>query len=310
MKSISIYFLFAFALSSCGEHPAVKPSPSAKTFVDDSNYPLTFESAPARIISVAPSLTEIVAVIGKTENLVGVSQWSDFPEEVKSLPIVGSYVRPDIETIVALNPDIVLVVKEGPPNDMIDKMRALGLKVAVLDSADFPGIIRNIRWLSEVMDCTSAGNEVASRLERQYSAVRNAVAGETKPRALYAIALNPVITVGRGSYLHDVIESAGAINIAGDINEPYPRMTLESIVEREPEIIFFSGGMGSEANARAMKEYWSQWPRIPAVGNGRLVEIDAGLINRPGPRLVEGLAQLASKFHPARRPEIERASGR
>lgn len=303
MNKISFYsILFCTSTLVSG----IAESKPPKQFTDDSAYTLVFTKTPKRIISVAPSLTEIVGALGKSGDLIAVSNNSDYPEVVNKLPKSGSYVKPNVEVIVAMNPDLVLIVREGPPKDSVDKLRSLGIAVAVLDSNNFPAVMKNIRWIANVLDISETGESIASELNRKYAAIRDIVADQPKAKALYAITLQPVITVGSGSYIHDLIEDAGAINIAGTIKNPYPRMTLESIIALKPEIIFFSGGMGSEAKAHTMRNYWKRWSQIPAVKNQRLLEIDTNAINRAGPRIVEGLAALALEFHPEKAAEIKK----
>lgn len=306
-----LFCCFIFMLAGCAKLPSSSNSTDSsssqvKQFIDDSGFTLVFTKTPKRVVSLAPSLTEIVGAIGQTEKLIAVSRYSDYPEAVKKIPKAGSYVRPNTEAIVAMNPDLVMVVKEGPPKDSIEKLRSLGIQVAVLDSVDFGGVMKNVRWIADVFDCSTTGERVATDLERKYNAIQELVAELPKEKVLYAISLQPVITVGSRSFIHSIIEDAGATNVAGDIRESYPRLTLESVIAREPEIIFFSGGMGSEARAKTMRTYWRRWSQIPAVKKKRLLEIDTNRINRAGPRIVEALAMVASKFHPEKAEDIRK----
>lgn len=303
--------VFATAASACGAAPpAPAPAPALRTLIDDSGETLVFDRVPRRIVALAPSLVEIVATIARETDLVGVSSYSDRPERVKTLPVAGSYVKPNIEAVVALRPDLVLVVMEGPPKESIDRMRALGLRVAVLRSSRVSDIPKNIRWLGAALGAEAEGESAAARVERRYAAVKAVVAGLPRPKALYAIALDPVITAGQASFIHDLIQDAGGENIAGDIEAPYPRMTLETILARAPEVILFGGeGMGSEAEMRTQRAFWSRWPTLPAVRNGGLRDVNRDLINRPSPRIAESLAEIAGILHPEKRAEIAAALG-
>jgi iron complex transport system substrate-binding protein len=299
----------ALVFAACGG-PAQSPAATStvRTFVDDSGYTLQLDGVPKRVVALAPSLVEIICAVGGDSLLVGVSSYSDFPPHVKSLPIAGSYVAPNIEQIVALHPDLLVMVMEGPPKESVARLRELGIKTAVLRSGRVADIPKNIRWLGDVLGRSDSAAQVAAVIERSYDAVKAVVAGLPKPRALYAIALDPVITAGRTSFINDLITDAGGVNIAGDLDAPYPRMTLETIIERRPDIIFFGGeGMGSLAATKTQLAFWRRWPSIPAVSNDGLREINRDLINRPSPRIAESLAELAGTLHPEKQAEIDEA---
>lgn len=307
--------LLLLGLAGCGgpTTPPGGPPPSAappnantRVLVDDTGYRIELHGDLRRIVSLAPSLTEIIAAVGAESALVGVTMHCDYPESVLALPKVGSYVLPNIEAIVALNPDLVLVVQEGPPRESVEKMRELGIPVAVLRTARIADIEKNIRWIGHAAGVDSEAERVAVDIEHRYRAITQIVAPLSHPRVLYAIAIDPVITAGRGSFLHELIRDAGGENIAGDLEASYPRLTLETIIARKPEAILFSSGMGNEANAPAQRLYWNRWGEIPAVRNKRLLEIDIAIINRPSPRVIQGLAQLAILLHPEKKSEIDR----
>lgn len=314
MRCKSIFLAIVFALAACGCGRPVPLSTAAasadrRVFVDDSGYQLAFDTIPRRIVSVAPSLTEVVAAVGCESALVAVTMHCDFPSSVKLLPQSGSYVRPNIEAIVAMKPDLVLMVLDGAPKEAIVKLRSLGLNVALLKSEGYDDIRKNILWVGDLLGSESAARRVSSDLARRYDAVKAVIASCPKPRALYAIAVDPVITAGRGSFIHDLITDAGGINIAGDIDQPYPRLTLESVIARAPDVILFARGTGPEAAAPKQREYWLRWREIPAVRDDRLREVSSSVVNRPSPRIVDGLAQIAIVLHPEMKSAIEAALG-
>jgi iron complex transport system substrate-binding protein len=301
-------FIF-FCMAGCGgpARPST-PAVTARAFVDDSGYTLQLDGVPKRVVALAPSLVEIICAVGGDSQLVGVSSYSDFPPHMKALPIAGSYVAPNIEQIVALHPDLLVMVMEGPPKEAVARLRELGVKTAVLRSSRVADIPKNIRWLGDVLGRSDSGAQIAAAIERRYEAVKAVVAHLPRPKTLYAIALNPVITAGRTSFINDLITDAGGRNIAGDLDTPYPRMTLETIIDRAPDIIFFGGeGMGSEAAVNTQLAFWRRWPNLPAVRNDGLREINRNLINRPSPRIAESLAELAGTLHPEKRAEIDKA---
>ena len=304
----TLFFIFWIILTICGQPSQAEPVNfrKIKTFIDDTQFSLHFDNPPERIISVSPSATEILGVIDADSLLVGVSIYSYYPPSVKGLPKVGSYVKPNIEQIISLNPDLVIMSFEGAPRSDVDKLRRLNINVAVLRSEEFSDIIKNITWLGKVLQHQKEAEEAAGNLERRYEEIRSLVKEIPKPGAFYSIALNPIISVGAKSFINSLIHDAGGINITGDIDQAYPKLTIESVIARSPDILVFSSGMGNELNMEGQISFWQRWKNIPAVRNHRFIEIDHDIINRPGPRVVQALALLAQQFHPEKAEAIQR----
>ncbi|KAA3600480.1 MAG: cobalamin-binding protein [Candidatus Scalindua sp. AMX11] len=309
-KNLHIMLLSVFwiILTICNQ-PTLAESENfrkTKTFIDDTQFSLHFDNPPKRIISVSPSITEILGVIDADSMLVGVSLYSYYPSSVKGLPKVGSYVKPNIEQIISLNPDLVVMSFDGAPRSDVNKLRKLNINVAVLRSEKFSDIINNINWLGEVLQHQKEAKEVARNLVNRYEQIRSLVKEIQKPTAFYSIALNPIISVGSKSFINDLIHDAGGVNITGDIDQAYPKLTIESIIARSPDILLFSSGMGNELSMEGQLPFWQRWKNIPAIRDQRFIEIDHDIINRPGPRVVMALALLAQQFHPEKAEVIQR----
>ena len=180
-----LFLIFWIILTVCSQHLQAEPVDSGKTkiFIDDTNFSLHFDNSPKRIISVSPSATEILGVIEADSMLVGVSLYSYYPPSIKDLPKVGSYVKPNIEQIISLNPDLVVMSYEGAPRSDVNHLRRLNLNVAVLRSENFSDIIKNINWLGEVLGHKKEAKEAAGNLESRYKQIRSLVQGMPKPRA-------------------------------------------------------------------------------------------------------------------------------
>lgn len=305
---IMLFFIFWTVLTVCSQPSQAESVKVGKTrtFTDDTSFSLHFDTPPERIISVSPSATEIIGVINADHMLVGVSLYSYYPPSVKNLPKVGSYVKPNIEQIISLNPDLVVVSFDGVSRSDVNKLRRLNINVAVLRSEKFSDIIKNINWLGEVLQHQKEAKEVAGNLEGRYEQIRSLVKEIPKPSALYSIALDPIISVGAKSFINSLIHDAGGINISGDIDQAYPKLTVESVIARSPDILVFSTGMGNELNMEGQLPFWTRWKNIPAVRDQRFIEIDQDIINRPGPRIVQALAFLAQQFHPEKAEAIQR----
>ncbi|MDR4504356.1 MAG: cobalamin-binding protein [Candidatus Scalindua sp.] len=305
---ITLFFVFWFILTQCSliAHAGPVNSGKTKTFMDDTSFSLQFDNPPQRIISVSPSATEMLGVIDADSMLVGVSLYSYYPPSVKNLPKVGSYVNPNIEQIISLTPDLVVMSFEGAPRSDVNHLRRLNINVAVLRSEKFSDIIKNINWLGEVLAHQKEAKEAVDNLETRYERIRSLVQGIPKPRAFYSIALNPITSVGAKSFINSLIHDAGGINITGDIDQAYPRLTIESVIAMSPDVLLFSSGMGNELDMENQMPFWKRWNNIPAVRDQRFVEVNHDIINRPGPRVVEALASIAQQFHPEKAESIQR----
>ena len=304
---ITRFFIFWFILTVCSQHLQAEPVDFGKTkaFVDDTHFSLHFDNPPKRIISVSPSATEILGVIDADSMLVGVSLYSYYPPSIKDLPKVGSYVKPNIEQIISLNPDLVVMSYEGAPRSDVNHLRRLDLNVAVLRSENFSDIIKNINLLGEVLGHQKEAKEAAGNLEGRYKQIRSLVQGMPNPRAFYSIALNPITSVGAKSFINSLIHDAGGINIAGDIDQAYPRLTIESVIAMSPDVMIFSSGMGNALDMENQMPFWKRWKSIPAVRDQRFVEVDHDIINRSGPRVVQALASIAQQLHPEKAEAIQ-----
>ncbi len=308
-NSLNKLFLISCFILTVSSQPLLADSGNlkeTKTFIDDTYFSLDFENPPERIISVSPSATEILGVLDADSMLVGVSLYSYYPTSVKGLPKVGSYVKPNIEQIVSLKPDLILMSYSGAPRNDVDKLRKLNLNVAVLRSEKFSDIIKNIKLLGEILERQEKAKEVARNLESRYEQIRSLVKDMPKLSVFYSIALNPIISVGTKSFINQLIHDAGGINTTGDIEQAYPRLTIESVIARSPDVLIFSSGMGNELDMKNQLPFWMRWKNLPAVRNQRFIEINHDIINRPGPRIVQALASIAQQFHPEKARLIQR----
>jgi iron complex transport system substrate-binding protein len=305
---IALFMFFCIILTVCRQHLQAGSVnvENTKTFIDDTHFSLYFDNPPQRIVSVTPSVTEIIGVIDADSMLVGVSLYSYCPASVKGLPKVGSYVKPNIEQIISLNPDLVVMSFEGAPRSDVNKLRRLNLNVAVLRSEKFSDIIKNIKWLGEVLQHQKEAKEAAGNLERRYEQIRSLVEEIPKPRTFYSIALNPIVSVGAKSFINSLIHDAGGINITGDIDQAYPKLTIESVIAKSPDVLVFSSGMGNELDMENQMPFWNRWENIPAVRDQRFIEVNHDIINRPGPRVVQALASIAQQLHPEKAEVIQR----
>ena len=270
---------------------------AAGPVIDQVGRTLVVPENPVRIIALAPSITEIIFDLAQERRLVGVTQYSTHPSEAESLPTVGSYVRLDIEKIVALKPDLCLAIKDGNPKHIIDKIVSLGIPVYVIDPRNLLQIMDTITRLGSLLHAEQTAAELVSDMEKRIRKVQEQVKkGRHKPRVFFQIDAEPLFSAGTNTFIHELIELAGGINTAAGEN-PYPRYSWEDILLLQPEIVVISsmaGGLSPEYLIRS----WKQWNQLSAVNNDQVFVVDAELFDRPTPRLVEGLETIAGIIHP------------
>lgn len=252
--------------------------------------------APRRLVSLAPSLTELTCALGACETLVAVDRASTWPSELQALPRVGDLHRPDLERIVQLAPDLVLSTPYGGAGA---RLRALGIPVATVATDRYQDLFLAIRQLGELLQRQEAATALARRLRAEVAAVGERVAGLPTPRVYYEIDVTPY-TVGGGSYVSSLVALAGGHNIAGELPEAYPRISPELVLRAEPEVIVLANGPhGVSAETVAARPGWAG---MPAVRNGRVCALDQAavdVLHRPGPRIGEALGVLVRCLHPA-----------
>lgn len=267
-----------------------------RTFVDDAGRKLYVAKAPHRVVSLAPSITEMLFALGLDEQVVGVTEFCDFPAAAAAKPKIG-YANPNLESLLALRPDMVVAPREFSRASVLAKLDELKVPVFLIEAASLEHIFSHIHQLGRIFDRSSAAHAMTLAMRQRMVEISNLVAPLPRRRVLYVLNSRPLITVGPGSYIHQMIGLAGGINIASDASAPYPRLEMETVLKANPEVIIFP--MGSvETVPRSEQQEWRRWTALSAVQQNRLQEVSANALNRPGPRVMEGLEQLARVIHP------------
>lgn len=249
---------------------------------------------PKRIVSLAPSITELIYALGKGDALVGRTDYCDYPEEVKQVPSIGSLIEPSVEKIVELDADVVIATANFKV-DIHEKLENLGIEVVILyDAVDLEGAFESIATLGEVLNAKEEANNLITEMKAKIAEVQEKVKDAQKPKVYYVVDFgkNGDFTATGDTFLGQMLELAGGDNIAKDATGW--QYSLEKIIENDPDIIFISQYFG-------LKEQFvetSGYKELSAVKNGKVIEIDDNLIVRQGPRIVEGIESLAKAMHP------------
>lgn len=253
---------------------------------------------PHRIVTLAPSCAEILAGIGLDGAIVGVTDYTDWPPRMKSLPNIGSYVKINVEAVLALRPDLVLATDDGNPPDTLRRLRRGGLRVVTLNLRDLDHIERSIVDLGTITGRDAAARRLVAEMRRVTECVAARTRTAQHPRVLFAYQLNPLVSAGRGTFTDQLLTLAGAESITHDVAQPYPHLGTESVVARAPEVILVSS-MDPANDAGRLRQAMAKWPSVPAARNRRVSLIDTSNLDRPSQRVVLGLVLLARTIHPA-----------
>jgi iron complex transport system substrate-binding protein len=276
-RALAAVALLALAAAAGAAPPEREPAPAP---------------APARrVVSLNPSLTAIAVALGARDALVGVDSFSLRAEPaVAGLPAVGGLYNPSLEAVVALAPDLVVFVPAAEQRDFQRTLEALGLPVLPFDPVTFDEVLAAIETLGARLGRAAEARTRVEAIRAARSRVELRAAGRPRPRAVVVLQRDPLYVVGRGSFVDEMLASAGAENAARAFSEPYPRVAREWLLDAAPELLLdASDPAGTEDAVR----YWARWPSLPAVRAGRVVALAPGAVTLPGPWLDRALDLLA-----------------
>ncbi|MFQ6127692.1 MAG: ABC transporter substrate-binding protein [Thermoplasmata archaeon] len=260
---------------------------------DDFGRSVTVPQPVERIVSLAPSNTEILFALGLDDRVVGVDQASDYPSEALDKTVVGGYFGGyNLEVITILDPQLILASSIND-EQLIGGLENRSFAVIVLDASNISGVFRDIELVGKITETSSEAERLIANLTKRVENVTNLTLDQSVYTPKVYIELdNNLWTYGPGSFGDDLVELAGGDNIAGDLDSPYVKLDEEYIVSSAPEVIISVFTPIDEIKSRPA------WSDIPAIQNDRVYPIDGDLISRPGPRIVEGLEELALAIHP------------
>ena len=276
--------------------------------VDQAGRKVSIESAPRRIVALAPSIAECLFALGLDEEIVGVTEYTNFPPQALSKPKVGSYIHLQIEAIVGLKPDLIVATMEGNPKSQVEQMERLGLKVVVTNPRTLDDLYETLLILGKILRRESTAEHLIENMRGAIRTLSGLVASRPKPRVLLQVGSNPMVVAGDETLQDHLIKVAGGENIGASQGRGYIPLSLERAITLAPEVILISS-MADSLTAERVKESWKRWPQIPAVAGGRIHVIDGDLIDRPSPRIVEGLKSMTKMIHPEISSLIEDSLG-
>ncbi|MBI3449704.1 MAG: ABC transporter substrate-binding protein [Acidobacteria bacterium] len=276
---------------------AIPAAPDARTVTDAVGRKVRVPARPERIISLAPNLTDILGDLGVGSRLVGVTDFCK-PPAGSSPARVGGLMNPDLEKIVSLKPDLVVATTSGNYVEDRDRMERIGIPVYTCDTPSVESILSTISELGDVTGADEAAGRVVASLRARLEAVAKRVAGVSRPRVLFVLWGDPLLVPGKGTFMSDALERAGADSISKDLSARWAEVDLETVISRHPEILLTVPDNAAFAKEIASKPGWSE---VAAVKSGRVHVLSTDIL-QPGPRIVDAIEEIAGILHPIGHP--------
>ncbi|HEX5726103.1 MAG TPA: cobalamin-binding protein [Longimicrobiaceae bacterium] len=272
------------------------PADSAVVLRDDAGVEVRLAGPARRIVSLVPSATDLLAAIGAGDRLVARTDFDHGPG-LDSLPSVGGGLDPSLEALAALRPDVVISWETRQGATLRDRLGALGIPVLGVRANDTTDVFRVIRTLGVLTGRPGPADSLARSIRAELAAVRASVAGRTPRSVLYVAWPNPPTVPGRETFHHQLLELAGGRSVFDDVPGEWPQVSLEEVVRRQPEVVLVPAGEDSQLSAAALRRA-TGWRELNAFAAGRVVELPAVVVNRPGPRLGEAARLIRDAIHP------------
>ena len=281
----------AIALAACVGDGATRRA-STSLGVDDFGDTITLGAAPTRIVSLNPATTELLFALGAGSRLVGRTHWDEWPAEALAVPDMGPGVRPNVEAVLAARPDLVVLYASADNRAAATRLRAAGIRTLSLKVDRIEHFERSAAILGRILGDTARARTVADTVRATLDAVAARTSALARPRVLWPVDIAPVIAIGAGSFLNQLIEIAGGANAYADMNAVSPQLSLEDVHARDPDIILANPTIAARIRSEPA------WRGLRAVREGRVLEADEILMGRPSVRMGEAAVALGRLLHP------------
>lgn len=269
----------------------------AEVYIDEAGRRVDIPAHPKRIVSLAPNITETLFYLGLDKEIVGVTDFSDYPQAALSKPKVGSFINVSIERVVSLNPDLIIGTVGGNKKEIVERLERLGFPVYVINPDSFERIFTSVLNIGRVTGKEAEAKILVDGLRKRIGSVASLTKDLKKPRVFFQLGIDPIVSAGRDTLHNKLVELAGGMNVTGDVAIKYPRCSVEDVIVKKPEIIMVSTMKRGEYFPR-VKNGWKKWKNIPAVRDDKIYIIESDWIDHSSPRIVEGLERLAVTIHP------------
>jgi iron complex transport system substrate-binding protein len=297
---IATMLCFAFGVAQSRANQSATSDPAKESFRivrDETGRSVRIPIPVRRVVSLAPSLTESIYALGMEDLLVGDTEYCDYPPDAMKKHKVGGAINPSLEEIAALKPDVVLVIKSLNRPETVQQLDRLGIAAYAADPHTIDEIRSSVRRLAEVLGNPAAGETLDASLLQQETALQKKLQNLAPKRVLFIVWTDPLISVGKHTFIADALQHAGAISVV-ESSQDWPQMSLEEMVRQQPEFLVFASGH-SEAVSRDVEALAERpgWSDLDAVKHRRFAVI-SDAVNRPAPRLFSAVEDLARQLHP------------
>lgn len=271
---------------------------SVKVIVDDLGREFSTEVTPRKLVSLAPSNTELLCILGLNSRIVGRTKYCNFPKEIESVEVVAGFNTLDLEKIAALNPDLVIAIR-GNNMDSLRGLERLKIPFFSLDIKNIDELLAAIERLGDLLGVADRADSIVANYSNRLKNIRRKVGGHSdRPSVMWGLGDNTFYTAGPNTMINDVIRLAGGVNVARSTEGSWPQVSVETVLMWSPEIIITTQDEGGKVGLAKKVERLRKdpvWGKIPAIVNNEILYIEADLLLRPGPRLIKAL-ELISEF--------------
>lgn len=253
-----------------------------------------------RIVSMAPNLTEILFALGLDEKIVGVTEYSNHPSAAKTKPRIGTFWQPNIEAIIAANPDLVVTIGFPQQRTIADRLKRIGCNCLTVDIENVPEFFEAVEKIATVTGTESQAKELISGIRSKLEKLAEMTQSEKKVKVLWVVQREPLMVAGRKTFINEMIELAGGENAIGPTLQQYPSIGAEKVITCNADVIIEPLMWQADLQQQQVQaiQYWSKLKNVPAIENGRIYIIDGDAVSRLGPRLYEGTETIAKCLNP------------
>lgn len=280
---LPVLITFLLCLTTLGLS-AQELSIEERCVTDDKSRSVCIKDPVKRVISLSPGSTELIYAAGGGDKVIAVDAHSDYPSQVKNLPRIGGYPNISVEAITAMKPDVVIAWAGGNSPKVTSKLESIGIRVFYIDPITFPGIASTLRRLGTLFGTQAVAEENAADLDKRYQSLKLHYQSKRPVTVFYEIWNKPLMTISRDQIIGQVIELCGGRNIFADAAVRVPKVSMESLLGLNPEVILSSDGL---KDGKSIQERWSRWTKLRAVREGSLFTVNGDQISRPTPRALD-----------------------
>jgi ABC-type Fe3+-hydroxamate transport system substrate-binding protein len=270
------------------------PCLASRTLIDEMGRKVVVPDHPHRVICLMPSVTDTVFALGAGDDVVGISDYTKYPAAALTKPSVGDLIRPSIETILSLHPDLVIGYQPKGPMEVTDELERVGIPIFLVKPSGISGILHSVETIGEALNRTQQAEELVRNLKRRIDAVKAQTKDLPAPRVFMPIWYDPITTIGKKAFITEVIEAAGGRSVTDDLTAEWPTISMEVVLERAPDALLLVRGGKTTMQVLQNRPGWSG---MAAIKEHHVYYVD-DRINFASPNAIDALEDLAKQFHP------------